>query len=282
MKVYLFQQVLRAKRFYKGNFIDHHEGSFRPIKKYRLIPGDLPGDDTTDEDKVRKAISSVEHNLNRRPRAVQQLLLTSSEEDGDDDTSAVPSVVGPTNQVQQTPARAQEAVSSARDEGKTPKIENRKVKPSTKKKTKKRYHAADDDDDAEDEMMVAAHKNALIGKNQETTRHNEQLEQLEEKKFLKSIEYADRQFKHTVKMEERAATQQEGLSSEQATSVKIANDDKAFDLRQKLYAAYTELKEKGLSDKQIKKIHPQLEVFFDDDDTSVATTTRNTNKKKKK
>jgi hypothetical protein len=279
--VHLFQQVLRAKRFYKGNFIDHPEGSFRPIKKYRLIPGDLPGDDTTDDDKVRKAISSVQRNLDRRPRAVQQLVLSSSEEDGDDETTAVPSVVGPTNQAQESPARPQEAVPSVRDEGKTPKIENKKVKASTKKKTKKRYHAADEDDDA-DEQMVAAHQTALFGKNQETTRHNEQLEQLEEKKFAKSIEYADRQFNHTVKMEERAATSQEGLTTEQANSVKIANDDKAFDFRQKLYATYTELKGKGLSDKQIKKIHPQLEVFFDDDDTSVTTTTQKTNKKKKK
>jgi hypothetical protein len=212
---------------------------------------------------------------------VQQLLLTSSEEEGDDDTSAVPSVVGPTNQAQESPARAQEAVPSARDEGKTPKVQNKTVKPSTKKKTKKRYHAADEDEDA-NEQMVAAHQTALFGKNQETTRHNEQLEQLEEKKFKKSIEYADRQFKHTVKMEERAATSQEGLCTEQATSVKIANDDKAFDLRQKLYAAYTQMKADGLSHKQIKKIHPQLEVFFDDDDASEETTTRKTNKKKKK
>ena len=285
----LFQQVCRAKRLYKGKFIDH-QGCFRPIKKYRLIAGELPESDTIQDDRARKAIESVEKS---HEKVLQQPLLYSSGED-DNNSFLGHSVEVPNNQSVYSPARVPYDPPVDSNVGKTPKIKNKKRQQSTKKRSKKKYPPADDGDETLDDQMASVTKLALLGKNAEATRHHEQMEALEEKKMtklfeieqtkmLKSIEQADRQFQHSVMMDERVASQQAKSTEVDIKTKDIEYQTKQFELRQKLYAAYTDLKDKGMPDKKIKVIYPEMATFFDDDESTISdATTQKPNKKTKK
>ena len=127
----LFQQVCRAKRLYKGKFIDH-QGCFRPIKKYRLIAGELPESDTIQDDRARKAIESAEKS---HEEVLQEPLLYSSGED-DNNSFLGHSVEVPNNQSVYSPARVPYDPPVDSNVGKTPKIKNKKRQQSTKKEQK--------------------------------------------------------------------------------------------------------------------------------------------------
>lgn len=163
------------------------------------------------------------------------------------------------------------------------------------KRSKKKYPPEDDGDEAlTDDQMASVTKLALLGKNAEATRHHEQMEALEEKKMtklfeieqtkmLKSIEQADRQFQHSVMMDERVASQQAKSTEVDIKTKDIEYQTKQFELRQKLYAAYTDLKDRGMPDKKIKVIYPEMATFFDDDESTISdATTQKPNKKTKK
>jgi predicted HAD superfamily Cof-like phosphohydrolase len=250
-----------------------------------LIAGELPETDASKDDRVLQVIASVEKNYDK---VVQKLVLESSD---DDDNNSVlgQSVAVPNNGALDTPARVPKDAPMDLTVSKTPKMKNKKGQESKKKRS-----TADDGDDLLDEHMANVTKSALFGKNAEATRHHEKMEALEEKKMTKlfeieqskltkSSEQADRQFNHSVKMDERAASQQAASSQIDLQTKNLDLQMKQFELRQKLYAAYTALKEQGMTNKKIKVIHPEMETFFDDDETTGSdAATQKPNKKKKK
>jgi hypothetical protein len=158
---------------------------------------------------------------------------------------------------------------------KTPKIKNKGGSRSTQKyKKKKRSTHEDSDDDVQFVAHVTA--NAMEKKTQELTRHNEKMEDIEERKLTNSVNQADWLWTHTKGLDD---TKADAEAKHNAIELK----SKTLEYNQNLYAMYESMKDKGMTDARLVKMFPDMKMFVDgnDDETNKSIDSQKRAKKKK-
>jgi hypothetical protein len=234
-----------------------HKGSFLPLSSYRLITADKNFHIDMEPDAIEEAIKSAETDM--KGKLEKQLFLEMSD---DDKSLKVPAVI------------ASASTANSKTVDKTPKIKNKGGTRSTQKHKKKKRSAHEDSDD---DVQFVAHvtANAMEKKTQELTRHNEKMEDIEERKLTNSVTQADRLWLHTKGLEDQKA-------EDEAKHNEIELKSKQLDYNQKLYATYESMKAKGMTNAKLVKMFPDMKLFVDEDDDETITSRDSQKRARKK